>query len=87
MTKLPKSLLAFRMARLEVLEYVARQLMREQLSRAGQSAADVAAHAADARRHFATHPPLAVPQPEMAAAVDLFFNALAADLREEAGAR
>jgi len=87
MAKIPKSLLAFRMARLEMLEYVVRGLMREHLRQAGQSAADVANYSAQARQHFETHPPLGIPQPEMIAAVDLFFNALAADIKATDQAR
>jgi hypothetical protein len=84
MIRFPRSLLAFRMARLATLEYVVSRLMREHLRRAGQSAADVPAYAEQARRHFAAHPPLGIPAPEMVAAIDLFFNALAADMRTEA---
>jgi hypothetical protein len=80
MARVPSSLLAFRMARLETLDYVVRMLMREQLHAARQSAADVPAYAEQAKRHFETHPPFGIPKPEMTAAVDQFFNALAADL-------
>jgi hypothetical protein len=83
MAKVPRSLLAFRMARLETLEYVVRQMMRAYLRQSGQSAADVPAHAQRAKEYFATHAPFGIPQPEMVAAIDLFFNALAADVRAE----
>jgi hypothetical protein len=87
MTRIPKSLLAFRMARLEVLDHVVRSLVREQMRAAGQSADDVAARAVEVRRHFEAHPPFGIPAPEMVAAIDLFFNALAADLKVDRGTR
>jgi hypothetical protein len=87
MTRMPKSLLAFRMARLEVLDHVVRSLLREQMRAEGQSADDVAARSAGTRRHFETHPPLGVPAAEMVAAIDLFFNALAAEMKADPGTR
>jgi hypothetical protein len=81
MVKFPRSLLAFRMARLATLEYVVQLLMREHLRRAGQSASDVQTYSEQAKRHFEMHPPHGIPTPEIIAAVDLFFNTLAADLR------
>ena len=84
MAKIPTSLLAFRMARLEVTEYVARMLMSEHLRRNGQSASDVPLYAEQAKQHFETHLPLGIPRPEMTAAVDLFFNALTADIKADA---
>ena len=87
MTRMPKSLLAFRMARLEVLDHVVRSLLHEQMRSAGQSAEDVAARAAQVRRHFETHPPFGIPAPEMAAAIDLFFNALSAEMKADPGSR
>jgi hypothetical protein len=80
MARIPASLLAFRMARLEILEYVVRVQMRDLMRQAGQSASDVSAYAEQAKRHFETHPPFGIPRPEMVAAVDLFFNSLAADV-------
>jgi len=85
MVKIPASLLAFRMARLETVEYVVRVQMRDLLRQAGQSASDVSGYAEQAKRHFETHPPFGIPRPEMVAAVDLFFNTLAADVKEDEG--
>jgi hypothetical protein len=84
LVRIPRSLLAFRMARLATLEYVVHLLMREHMRRAGQSASDAQTYAEQAKRHFETHPPLGIPAPEMIAAVDLFFNTLSADVRTDA---
>jgi hypothetical protein len=45
MARIPASLLAFRMARLEILEYVVRVQMRDLMRQAGQSASDVSGYA------------------------------------------
>ncbi|MDR3532003.1 MAG: hypothetical protein P4L90_15820 [Rhodopila sp.] len=87
MARIPTSLLAFRMARLEVTEYVIRMLMREHLRDRGQAASDVRAYSEQVKRHFETHLPLGIPRPEMIAAVDLFFNALAADIQADSASR
>lgn len=84
MKKLPRSLLAFRMARLETLEYVVRRLLREHMLDSGITPDDVDEYAQRAKQHFAAHPPLNVPAPEMTAAVDLFFNTLSAELKTAA---
>jgi hypothetical protein len=83
MAKIPASLLAFRMARLEVTEYITRLLMREYLRNRAPERSDVSVYAERAKRHFENHPAFGIPRPEMIAAVDLFFNALAADIRTD----
>ncbi|HET6306215.1 MAG TPA: hypothetical protein VFG12_03460 [Rhodopila sp.] len=80
MAKIPTSLLALRMDRLEVTEYVARALLRDQLRRTGRAPAELHRYAEQAGRHFAAHRPFGIPAPEMTAALDLFFNPLAAEL-------
>jgi hypothetical protein len=75
------------MARLEVLQYISRLLMREYMGNAGRSASDVNAYSERAKEHFEAHLPLGIPRPEMIAAVDLFFNGLAADIKADSGDR
>jgi hypothetical protein len=87
MAKIPTSLLAFRMARLEVTEYVTRMLMREYLTHGAPEAADVRLYAERVKRHFEIHPPFGIPRPEMVAAIDLFFNTLAAEMKTKPDTR
>jgi hypothetical protein len=83
MARIPASLLAFRMARLEVTEYVTRMLMREYLRGGALERCEVRVYAERVKQHFEQHPAFGIPRPEMIAAVDLFFNALAADIEAD----
>jgi hypothetical protein len=74
MAKIPASLLDFRTARHQVTEFVIRMLMPEYLCNRAPERSNLRVYAERVKRHFENHPAFRTPQPEMIAAVDLFFN-------------